>query len=68
MVMTRERTWQGLIELGAVEGPMPAGSWVLSGTDLGGTDLSGANLVAADLSGVDQHEAEILDSLKEMTA
>jgi uncharacterized protein YjbI with pentapeptide repeats len=61
--MTREETWQRLVELGAVQGEMPQDHWQLIrisllGADLREADLSGADLRAAalkraNLSGAD---------------
>ncbi len=67
--MTREETWQSLIELGAVKGDMPKGDWSLSRANLSGANLSGANLSdaylidanlsMANLSGADLSEATL---------
>jgi len=43
--MNKEATWKRLVELGAVDGQMPAGKW-----DLRGINLSDANLSDVDLS------------------
>ncbi len=74
-IMTREQTWEKLVEVGIVEGRMPTGPWDLSETifpvaDLRGIDLSGtvlcradfrkANLPKANLSGADFRKANLL--------
>lgn len=65
-MLTREETWQRLVELGGVSGRMPDGLWNFAGVDLTLVDLSktnfsnaylpgaflaGANLSGANLSG-----------------
>ncbi len=46
--MTKEETWQRLIELGAVEGETSVGPFTLEGTNLKGVNLEGANLEGRD--------------------
>jgi len=63
--MTREETWQRLIELDAVKGGMPTGAWLLSNAKLRdakleGADLSNADLFSAHLMGADLSRAKLM--------
>ncbi|MBF0345765.1 MAG: pentapeptide repeat-containing protein [Nitrospirae bacterium] len=60
--MTKEETWDVLLEMGVVEGQMPVQRWDLSGVKLVGKNLQKAylrdvNLHKADLRGVDLYKA-----------
>ena len=62
--MTREETWQRLVELGSVEGNVPIGPFKLvgfnlEGIGLRGADFMGADLVGANLMGADLREANL---------
>ena len=57
--MTREETWQRLVELGGVKGDKPEGPWDLSGVDLPMADLKGANLAGVNLSGANLNMAKL---------
>ena len=60
--MTREETWQRLVELRVVKGDMPKGAWVLVEKNLRGANLSGANLCGANLSGTNLSGTNLRDS------
>ncbi len=51
--MTQEETWRKLVEIGAVQGPMPEGLWHLRGAILRGKELVGLNLAGADMESAD---------------
>jgi hypothetical protein len=58
--MTREQTWQRLVEMGVVAGEMPYGPFKMRGADLKGADLKGADLAGADLIGANLRGANLV--------
>jgi hypothetical protein len=58
--MTREETWQRLVELGSVEGKVPIGPFRLVGFNLEGIGLRGADLMGADLVGANLEGADLV--------
>jgi uncharacterized protein YjbI with pentapeptide repeats len=57
--MTREETWQRLVELKAVSDEMPVGTFKLVEADLAGANLRGANLAGANLAGANLRGANL---------
>jgi hypothetical protein len=51
--VTREKTWQKLLNLGVVSGGIAGGQWDLSDADLRGANLTGTNLAEAKLTGAE---------------
>lgn len=57
--MTKEETWNKLVELRAVKGEIPKGRWDVSYAALIGATLSGANLIRVNLSGANLRGANL---------
>jgi len=59
MTLSKEETWNRLVEIGVVKGDMPPGLWILYGASLREADLNGANLSKANLGRANLMYAEL---------